>query len=488
MFHENWYSDAQVGDLQLLVDKVSKIPKKGVFIEVGCWEGKSTVALANRCYPEILFCNDTWKGNVEESKATGKTHPTETILKERNVLMVFKHNMNTCTRGNYSIVQEDCLTWLASVQDPIQFIHIDASHEYESVKKTVNLVKSRVVPGGIICGADFISAHQGRLDLHGGVERAVRESFGNEFQQKGNLWYWQNLVFPITFSIPESKMVTTLPPKTKTMSGQIPTNTKTYTYEREADYYGEYQSSYFATTKKKGGWDCLRHYEIVANGCLPYFENDPTECPNRTMALWSKTLWMDARRLYDAWKGTPEDHNTWERLMNQSMDHVKKHLTTKRIADYLLDTTGHHQTQRILFLSGDLYPDYLRCLTLHGLKERMGAHCHDYPQVSHLYENCSIPNASLYGKGMTYAKLLDPSLHDDRLDATVEKDIADKVYDLIIYGSVHRGMPFYEQVASIYEPHQIILLCGEDIHDNHWIDCIPTWISKGHFLLVRELV
>jgi len=51
MFHENWYSDAQVGDLQLLVDKVSKIPKKGVFIEVGCWEGKSTVALANRCYP-----------------------------------------------------------------------------------------------------------------------------------------------------------------------------------------------------------------------------------------------------------------------------------------------------------------------------------------------------------------------------------------------------------------------------------------------------
>lgn len=253
MFHENWYSDAQVGDLQLLVDKVSKIPKKGVFIEVGCWEGKSTVALANRCYPEILFCNDTWKGNVEESKTTGETHPTETILKERNVLMVFKHNMNTCTRGNYSIVQEDCLTWLASVQDPIQFIHIDASHEYESVKKTIDLVKSRIVPGGIICGADFLSAHQRRLDLHGGVERAVRESFGNEFQQKGNLWYWQNLVFPITFSIPESKMVATLPPKTKTMSGQIPTNTKTYTYEREADYYAEYQSSYFAITKKKGG-------------------------------------------------------------------------------------------------------------------------------------------------------------------------------------------------------------------------------------------
>jgi hypothetical protein len=74
------------------------------------------------------------------------------------------------------------------------------------------------------------------------------------------------------------------------------------------------------------------------------------------------------------------------------------------------------------------------------------------------------------------------------LDATVEQDIAHKVYDLVIYGSVHRGMPFYKQVASVYEPHQIILLCGEDIHDTHWIDCIPTWISKGHFLLIRELV
>ena len=32
-----------------------------------------------------------------------------------------------------------------------------------------------MVNGGIICGDDFLSANINRTDLHGGVERAVRE-------------------------------------------------------------------------------------------------------------------------------------------------------------------------------------------------------------------------------------------------------------------------------------------------------------------------
>ena len=39
----------------------------------------------------------------------------------------------------------------------------------------------------------------------------------------------------------------------------------------ESDYYKDYQRSYFAITCKKGGWDCLRHYEILANAVSPTF-------------------------------------------------------------------------------------------------------------------------------------------------------------------------------------------------------------------------
>lgn len=43
--------------------------------------------------------------------------------------------------------------------------------------------------------------------------------------------------------------------------------------------------------------------------------------------------------------------------------------------------------------------------------------------------------------------------------------IASKYFDVIIYGNVHRGMPFWSSVISAgYQKHQIILFNGEDWH------------------------
>ena len=39
-----------------------------------------------------------------------------------------------------------------------------------------------------------------------------------------------------------------------------------------------YANSIFAITNKKLGWDCLRHYEILMNGCIPLFFNIE-DCP-----------------------------------------------------------------------------------------------------------------------------------------------------------------------------------------------------------------
>ena len=80
MFNENWYSSQQLTDVSNLLKKVNDID--GKIIEIGCWEGKSTICLANTCFPEILICNDTWLGNVQESLITGKLHITEIILKQ----------------------------------------------------------------------------------------------------------------------------------------------------------------------------------------------------------------------------------------------------------------------------------------------------------------------------------------------------------------------------------------------------------------------
>lgn len=80
--------------------------------------------------------------------------------------------MNLLTAGNYEIVKKDCNEWLKEFNKPIKFIHIDASHDYESVLKTILLVLPLMVSGGIIYGDDFLNANIMREDLHGGVQKS----------------------------------------------------------------------------------------------------------------------------------------------------------------------------------------------------------------------------------------------------------------------------------------------------------------------------
>lgn len=187
MFNEDWYSAKQCRDLIDLIKQVSHL--NGAVIEIGCWEGKSSICIANNCYPDKLICNDTWLGNVEESKVTGTKHITEIILEKRDVYKIFIQNMEIFTKKNYTVVKEDCLKWLEKFTEPIKFIHVDASHEYDSVFKTIKYILPHMVSGGIICGDDFLSANIGRSDLNGGVERAVREALP-DFQNIDNLWFY----------------------------------------------------------------------------------------------------------------------------------------------------------------------------------------------------------------------------------------------------------------------------------------------------------
>jgi len=297
-----------------------------------------------------------------------------------------------------------------------------------------------------------------------------------------------NLLHPITFCIPESKIVKSIPFKKKFLSKIIPGCVNTYIYDTEEEYYNEYKESYFAVTLKKAGWDCMRHYEILANGCIPYFINIE-ECPKNTMALLPKDLLLQANILYNKLKNKTimelenEEINEYNVLLTKLLDYTRNYLTTSKIANYILQKTNYQSVSRILYLSGDLNPDYLRCLLLHGFKELFGSNFHDYPKIPHMYKSNTIHLSNLYGKGMSYANLLEDILHDNKLDDTIEQNIKNKYYDIIIYGSYHRGIPYYDLINKIYKPDEIILLCGEDLHCCNY----NQYIQKGHYVFVREL-
>jgi hypothetical protein len=292
-------------------------------------------------------------------------------------------------------------------------------------------------------------------------------------------------LYPITFSIAESKLVKSIPKKERMISNLIPGELSTYIYTTEEEYYTQYKESYFALTTKKAGWDCMRHYEILACGCIPYFP-DIELCPPYTMALLPKHMIKEGNSLYMSYKNKEIDEDFTSKYMNLSsrmLDYTYTNLTTKKMAEYILTMSRNTGAKTILYLSGKLEPDYLRCLTLQGFKELMGSSCHDYPKVEHIYTNAKINYSSKYGTGFSYTNLVDQSLHDTNLDLSVEEDIRNKKYDIIIYGSYHRGMPFYDLVMNVYKAEEVILLCGEDEHDCTF----SIFAERGHHVFVREL-
>lgn len=89
---------------------------------------------------------------------------------------------------------------------------------------------------------------------------------------------------PVSFGIPAVKLVPEVrPDKSRLFSTHVQCEEARkhpwvaehcnggYSFEREADYYGDLADSHFAVTMKKAGWDCMRHYEIAANGAVPCF-------------------------------------------------------------------------------------------------------------------------------------------------------------------------------------------------------------------------
>ena len=185
MFNEDWYVDSQ---LKLLVSAYSQVKNlEGAVIEIGCWEGKSTCALANACYPEILHAVDNWIGSVSENP----NHASVKIAESRDVFKVFADNIRDKTKNNVTPYKQDCFTFLDKLDYDVKFCHIDAAHDYESVRKTIEILKPFVVPGGILCGDDYTSANIHRKDLNGGVQRAVIELLPGHGLD-GNFWFWKN--------------------------------------------------------------------------------------------------------------------------------------------------------------------------------------------------------------------------------------------------------------------------------------------------------
>jgi hypothetical protein len=151
-------------------------------------------------------------------------------------------------------------------------------------------------------------------------------------------------VFPIQFAIPASKILPAPPAKSRLMAPCDPINPKTYIYKDESSYYRQYAESYYGATMKKAGWCCLRHYEILANWCIPYFRVFD-QCPPTIMVNLPRRELRLIQEVIDyweisGWKSTKISIDLYESLIEKIMAITRNHLTTEALAKYVFDTVG----------------------------------------------------------------------------------------------------------------------------------------------------
>jgi hypothetical protein len=150
-------------------------------------------------------------------------------------------------------------------------------------------------------------------------------------------------VIPVSFGFPKVKIQTPLP-KSRVWSNVQPAHGygSVYMYTVEQEYYNDYRQSLFGRTKKKGGWDCMRHYEIMACRCIPYFE-DLADAPRDVLRTLPRELLLYAKQRVDE-KGAEyfmpgqEGWNEYQELEQKIFDHFLENCTTDKLASYVLNT------------------------------------------------------------------------------------------------------------------------------------------------------
>ena len=169
-FDEEWFGEASQQALADLARRTAHLD--GAVVEVGCWQGRSTVALARAVHPAIVHAVDTWQGSPSEISAE--------LAAERDVYTEFIDNITELTEGN---VTPHIMGWREFFETrgpaPIRFLHIDAEHTYTEVFDNIAAALPMMVPGGIMCGDD---AH------HPPVRRAVLRHFPRA-QRVASLWW-----------------------------------------------------------------------------------------------------------------------------------------------------------------------------------------------------------------------------------------------------------------------------------------------------------
>jgi len=180
----------------IYADVVRQSREGATFVEVGSWYGRSSafmaVEIANSKKNIRFFCVDTWKGSPTEGY-----HQQEVLAHGGSIKQQFVSNM----RGLSVVpVESDSANAADLFEDgSVDFVFIDASHEYQAVSRDISAWYPKVRDGGIIAGHDV-----GWEGLLGAVQERLP---ARSVEVRRSSWWHRKTSSGFSLSVPSSSLL-----------------------------------------------------------------------------------------------------------------------------------------------------------------------------------------------------------------------------------------------------------------------------------------
>jgi hypothetical protein len=274
--------------------------------------------------------------------------------------------------------------------------------------------------------------------------------------------------FPISFSWP-GNFNHPRTEKTSAVSATVPY--VAYSFVSSEEYYESYSRSALAITQKKGGWDCFRHLEIMAAGCVPLFLG-AEKIPTFTMVHYPK---LQFRSVYQDYR--KRSHLPTYDVSSHLIQYANMHLTSQAMCIYFSDLSKFEITMQdtILFVDSNLslVPDYLSIFNFIGLKQVYGDQVQClFDEPDYVFSDSSVDVSKLYGRGFGYSKVLRRS--KVRFDSRNQPKV-------VVVSNLERDFKILAELKLRYPASKFVMFWGAD-------KPIPTQVKEHALRLTNGVL
>ena len=123
------------------------------YLEIGSFEGRSTVFIAEQKNIESVMAVDTFEGSDEYDKNGMVKHNNVSF---ETVYNNFKYNLSLVNKKNINFLKDTSDNFFINNKSRFNLIYIDGSHHYENVKKDFINSYNCIEKNGIMIFDDFL--------------------------------------------------------------------------------------------------------------------------------------------------------------------------------------------------------------------------------------------------------------------------------------------------------------------------------------------